>query len=247
MRLTRPNGATLNYGKNGRPTSLTTAKGATAKFNSAGKLSSVHASVVHAANPMHSGEMTIRHGAHGEKTIVTSRNDGSRVVSTGAHRGYVEHALTRGGRPYLRRTYVVGGRNYAYVYRGYLYGGVVYYGYVPAFYFAPAFYGWAYEPWAAPVAWSWGWGGAPWYGYYGYYFAPYPAYNSPFFWITDYVLAEYLQAAYDAQVSASAQAAPVPSALWPGVFANYRTPEIDAAITHRRWRRSSRRMEFSKI
>ena len=247
MRLTRPNGATLNYGKNGRPTSLTTAKGATAKFNSAGKLSSVHADV-HSTDPTHSGEMTIRHGAHGEKTIVTSRKDGSRVVSTGAHSGYVEHRYTdRNGRPYMRRTYVVGGRNYAYVYRGYLYGGVVYYGYVPAFYFAPAFYGWAYEPWAAPVAWSWGWGGAPWYGYYGYYFAPYPAYNSPFFWITDYVLAEYLGAAYDAQVSASAQAAPVPSALWPGVFANYRTPEIDAAITHRRWRRSSRRMEFSKI
>jgi hypothetical protein len=245
--MTRPNGSSVTLGRNGKPSSVRTASGATAKFNSAGKLSSVHASVVHAANPMHSGEMTIRHGAHGEKTIVTSRHDGSRVVSTGAHRGYVEHTFTRGGRPYLRRTYVAGGRRDAYVYRGYPYRGVVYYGYVPAFYFAPAFYGWAYNPWGAPVAWGWGWGGAPWYGYYEYYFAPYPAYESPAFWLTDYVLAEYLQAAYDAQVNASAQAAPVPRAPQRGVYAAYRTPEIDAAITHRsRWR-SSRRMESSKI
>jgi hypothetical protein len=245
--FTRPNGSMVIRGKSGKPASVRTASGATAKFNSAGKLSSVHASVVHAANPMHSGEMTIRHGAHGEKTIVTSRQDGSRVVSTGAHRGYVEHAFARGGRPYLRRTYVAGGRRDAYVYRGYPYRGVVYYGYIPAFYFAPGFYGWAYNPWAAPVAWGGGWGGAPWYGYYGYYFAPYPAYDSPAFWLTDYVLAEYLQAAYDAQVNASAQAAPVPRSPQRGVYAAYCTPEIGTAITHKWRRRSSRRMEFSNI
>ncbi len=245
--MTRPNGSSVTLGRNGKPASVRTASGATAKYNTTGRLSSVHASVVSAKNPMHSGEMTIRHGAHGEKTIVTSRHDGSRVVSTGAHHGYVEHAFTRGGRPYLRRTYVVGGRNYAYVYRGYPYRGVVYYGYVPAFYFAPAFYGWAYDPWGAPVAWGWGWGGAPWYGYYGYYFAPYPVYESPAFWLTDYVLAEYLQAAYDAQANASAQGTPVPRAPQRGVYAASRIPEIDTAITHRWWRRSSRRMEFPKI
>ena len=77
----------------------------------------------------------------------------------------------------MRRTYVVNGRSYAAVYRGYPYRGVVYYGYVPAYYYGPAYYGWAYDPWGAPVAYGWGWGVEPWYGYYGGYFAPYPAYR----------------------------------------------------------------------
>ena len=47
--------------------------------------------------------------------------------------------------------------------------------YAPGFFFAPAFYGWAYNPWAVPVVYAgWGWGGSPWYGYYGGWFAPYP-------------------------------------------------------------------------
>jgi hypothetical protein len=53
---------------------------------------------------------------------------------------------------------------------------------------------------------AWGWGGAPWYGYYGGYFAPYPAYASPAFWLTDYLLASSLQAAYAARQEANADA-----------------------------------------
>ena len=72
---------------------------------------------------------------------------------------------------------------------------------------APSYYGWAYNPWAAPVAYGWGWGGSPWYGYYGYYFAPAPVYATPSLWITDYLLAANLQAAYDARATAKANAA----------------------------------------
>ena len=55
--------------------------------------------------------------------------------------------------------------------------------------------------------WGWGWGGAPWYGYYGGYFAPYPSYPSAAFWLTDYLIAANLQAAYAAQAAANAAAA----------------------------------------
>jgi hypothetical protein len=89
------------------------------------------------------------------------------------------------------------------VYAGYYYGGYPYYGYYPSYYYAPAYYGWAYNPWPAPVAYGWGWGGAPWYGYYGYYYQPYPVYPSAYFWLTDYMLAASLQAAYAAQAEAN--------------------------------------------
>ncbi|MGD0580641.1 MAG: hypothetical protein ABSC08_17150, partial [Bryobacteraceae bacterium] len=72
----------------------------------------------------------------------------------------------------------------------------------------PAFYGWAYNPWARPVAYSWGWGvGTPWFGFYGGYFQPYPVYRSPAFWLTDYLISTTLMAAYDARMADQANAA----------------------------------------
>jgi outer membrane protein assembly factor BamE (lipoprotein component of BamABCDE complex) len=68
--------------------------------------------------------------------------------------------------------------------------------YAPGFLYAPAFYGWAYNPWAAPITFGWGWAGSPWYGHYGGYFTPFPAYASPSLWLTDYLLAQTLQSAY---------------------------------------------------
>jgi hypothetical protein len=47
-----------------------------------------------------------------------------------------------------------------------------------------------------------GWGGAPWYGYYGPYYQPYPVYPSAAFWLTDFMIAASLQAAYEAQNNA---------------------------------------------
>ena len=74
--------------------------------------------------------------------------------------------------------------------------------YAPARYYSPGFYSWAYKPWTAPVTYSWGWSGAPWYGYFGNYFNPYPVYPSASFWLTDYLIAHNLQAAYTTQASA---------------------------------------------
>jgi hypothetical protein len=152
--------------------------------------------------------ITINHGPNNVRRIETMRRDGSRVVSVGRRGGFVEHRFAdRGGRPYLRRTYVYGGRTYVNVYRGYPYRGVVYYRYVPAFYYRPVFYVWVYNPWAVPVYYRWGWYGAPWYAPYGYYFAPYPVYPSAAFWLVDFVIAENLRAAYEAQAEANANAA----------------------------------------
>ncbi len=160
---------------------------------------------------IHAHGMTISHPLRGPRTVVKEVN-GRQIVATGGRRGYVQRAyFSRDGRTYVQRTYVVHGVSYASVYHSYSYRGVVYYGYVPAYYYRPVYYGWAYEPWGAPVAYgpaAWGWGGSPWYGFYGAYFTPYPAYAGASQWLADYLVAANLQAAYDArsQVDASSAA-----------------------------------------
>ena len=156
--------------------------------------------------------MHINHGLHGGRHIVSERN-GLRVVGFGHGRGYAQRAyFRRGGRAYYQRTYWMGGRRYAYAYRGYYWHGYRYYGYAPAYYYRPVYYGWAYNPWPAPVYYNWGWGGNPWYGYYNYYYAPYPFYPAAPFWLTDYMMAQQLQAAYEAGLAARGEASP-PSLL----------------------------------
>jgi len=151
--------------------------------------------------------MHIEHGLNGSRRIESTHN-GARIVTTGRNSGYVQRAyVTRGGRTYVSRTVVVNHVTYTHVYRSYPYHGHYYYGYHPGYYYRPVYYGWAYNPWPAPVYYGWGWGGAPWYGYYGGYFAPYPVYPSAAFWLTDYLIAANLQAAYQAQAAANAAAA----------------------------------------
>ena len=196
------------------PKTVSTKSGATARVNSNG-----HVSQVHTAKGA-----TINRNAHGGRTIssehVNAKGEHVRTVNTGRGRGYVDHRYSRGGHYYSRRTYYDHGHRYAYGYRGYYYHGYCcYYGYTPAYYYGPAFYGWAYNPWAAPVAYSWGWGGAPWYGAYGYYFNPYPAYASAALWMTDYVISQNLQAAYAAQAQANANAAAAANAQAMGDYA----------------------------
>jgi hypothetical protein len=153
--------------------------------------------------------MHIQNGAHGGRTVVSEHN-GVRVVNTGHHGGYVQHSyVSRGGHSYYSRTYYSHGGYHVGVYRGYYWGGHNYYGYYPGYWYHPGFYAWGYHPWGVPVYWgigAWGWGGAPWYGFYGGYFAPYPVYTSPAFWLTDYLLASSLQAAYAARAEANADA-----------------------------------------
>jgi hypothetical protein len=171
---------------------ITSKHGVTGRLDSTGHLTS-------ASFKTRKGEKaSISRGRDGSRTVATMHKDGTRSVSDGHGNGYSDHLISRGGRTYISRTYVVNGRPYAAVYNAYYYHGAYFAGYVPAYWYGPGFYGWAYNPWAAPIAWGWGWGAAPWFGFYGGYFALYPYYAGPTFWLTDYVIAANLQAAYAA-------------------------------------------------
>jgi hypothetical protein len=153
--------------------------------------------------------MDVHHGLNGSKQVSVRRPDGSRVVGERGRRGYVERGFHHGGHDYARRSYYYHGRAYDRYYRGYYYGGVYMNVYAPGFYYGPGFYGWAYNPWYSPISYSWGWGGSPWFGFYGGFFTPYPVYASASFWLTDYLISTSLQAEYAAQQEAglAAQAA----------------------------------------
>jgi hypothetical protein len=155
---------------------------------------------------VHAHGMDIHHGPGGSRTIERERADHSRVVSDRYGHGYIQRGYSYHGAEFVHRTYYVGGVAYGRVYRPYMWGGISMNVYAPGFYYGPAFYGWAYNPWAAPIAFGWGFAGNPWYGYYGGYFTPYPVYASPSLWLTDYLVSQTLQAAYAAQ-AANAQAA----------------------------------------
>jgi hypothetical protein len=137
---------------------------------------------------------------NGSRRVSVERADHSRLVAERGRPGYVERRYNFHGHDFARRSYYFHGREYNRYYRALV--NV----YAPGFYYAPAFYGWAYNPWGAQVAYAWGWGANPWYGYYGFYFAPYPVYAGPAFWLTDYVISSELAAAYAAQQEAHTEA-----------------------------------------
>jgi hypothetical protein len=151
------------------------------------------------------GGSTIYRG-HGGVRVVHQYPGGRRVVYTGRNYGHVERTYVHG---YRLRTYWEHGHYRAVVYRPYFWGGHPYYVYAPAYYYRPAYYGWAFSPWATPVVYRWGFAGDPWYGYYGSYFAPSPFYPAADLWLTDFILAENLRMAYDAQQSAGDVGPPV--------------------------------------
>lgn len=146
--------------------------------------------------------MDVHHGLGGGRTVSMERADHSRIFAEHGRRGYVERPYGFHGHDYERRSYFYNGRAYDRFYRGYGYRGLYLNVYAPGYYYRPAFYGWAYNPWAAPITFDWGWGGSPWYGRYGYYFQPYPVYPSAAFWLTDYIILQDLQAAYAAHQEA---------------------------------------------
>jgi hypothetical protein len=172
------------------------------------------------------GRIVVSRAPHGGRVVETGR-PGARVVSYGPRRGFVERPLRQG---YISRTYVVGGRSYAHVYRQYTYRGVPYYHYVPAVYYGPQFYAWAVSPWAAPIGYAWGGGMvAPWFGFYSGYFTPYPAYASPDLWLTDYVISENLRLAYENQQAGNEGQAPPPTSnMQPAAAAL--SPEMKALV-----------------
>jgi hypothetical protein len=140
----------------------------------------------------------------GSRQIVVERPGQVMIVTSPRGQGYIQRPFVAHGHEYYQRTYYVGGRPYVNVYRPYYYHGAYYPYYMPTHYYRPAYYGWAYGSWGSPVIYSWGWGGSPWYGYYGPYFAPYPVYRSPLFWLTDFFIAATLQSAYEQRMAENA-------------------------------------------
>ena len=173
------------------------------------------------------GKMVVNRGPGGRRMVETGR-PGARVVSYGPHRGFAERTVRPG---VISRTYFVGGHSYAHVYREYRYHGHAYYHYVPGVYYGPRFYAWAVNPWGVPVHYAW-FGlatPAPWFGFYGAYFTPYPVYASPDLWLTDYLVAENLRLAYENQQAAYEGQAPPPPPEGQQTSAAL-TPEMKALV-----------------
>ena len=167
----------------------------------------------------------MHHGLAGGRRVSMERPDHSRVFADHGRRGFVERPYSYHGHDFARRSYFYNGRAYDRFYRGYGYRGLYLNVYAPGFYYRPGFYGWAYNPWVTPIAFGWGWGGSPWFGYYGGFFQPYPVYPSAAFWLTDYVISQDLQAEYAAN-QAAGEAAGVPAAGGPPEL----TPEVKQEI-----------------
>ena len=166
-----------------------------------GRVSDVH----------HEGRhMDIHHGMNGERRVSVERADHSRIVAERGRGGYVERPYSYHGHDFYRRTYYYHGHVYNHFYRGYFFHGVGLHVYAPARYYPVGFYGWAYHPWRTRVVFAWGWGGAPWYGHYGFYFRPYPSYPSASYWLTDRMMSAQLNAAYEAGLEAGAAGAGAP-------------------------------------
>ena len=190
--------------------------------------SEIHRSLDGRVREVHTRDMVITHYSGGYRRVVVERRDRSVIVVNRAGYGYVQRPFYWHNQPYYGRTYYYYGRPYAVYYRSYPYHGLFLPGYVPYRYYNPAFYGWAYNPWYRPISYGWGWYGSPWYGYYGYYFTPYPVYSSPAFWLTDFLIASSLQLAYQERLQAQQQqyySQPAPSGQV------VLTPEVKQAIS----------------
>jgi hypothetical protein len=185
-------GAEITRNREGHVASFHDTRGHEARFGSNGRVREVRGN-----------GMTVSRGPRGMRRTVVER-DGMRRVAYGHGRGYISRPYSYHGHTYYSRAYYRHGGYYRSYYHPYYYHGVYLHGYMPAYYYPPVYYGWAYNPWPSPVAYAWGWGGSPWYGYYGGYFAPYPVYPSAAYWITDYMISASLADAYAAGVAAGA-------------------------------------------
>jgi hypothetical protein len=158
---------------------------------------------------------TIVHAPSGARRIEVSRPGGRVIVTNAAGHGYAQRPVTVRGHAFVQRTYYDHGAAYQRFYRESVYRGISFHVYTPVSFYAPRYYAWGYTPWAAPVYYNFGWGGTPWFGFYTGYFTPYPTYAGPNYWLTDYLLANSLQDAYQDRMDAAAQGGYDPSGQAP--------------------------------
>ncbi len=201
----------------GQPHTIRMANGGMVRKNESGH-------VVEVRTP---GGAVIHHSPTGVRRVEVVHPGNRVVVVTGHGHGYVQRPVVFANHTFVQRTYVVRGVTYARVYRPVTFHGLVLHVYTPMRYYRPSFYVWAFNPWPRPIVYSWGWMRDPWYRFYGGYFAPYPSYVSPTLWLTDFLIASSLQAAYEERIAAAA--APPPPA-YPPVTQPVLTPEVKQLI-----------------
>ncbi|HYM43019.1 MAG TPA: hypothetical protein VET46_09690 [Steroidobacteraceae bacterium] len=139
----------------------------------------------------------------GQVRIVRYGNSLSGTVERNVRPGFVSRTFVSGGQVlythvYRQQVWHQFGRSFAYE------------TYVPAVRFPALYYAWALGAWPRPVFYAWRWQAQPWYPAYGVLFTPYPVYTSPDLWMTDYIIAQNMQAAYQAQTAVPPPAAPIP-------------------------------------
>jgi hypothetical protein len=152
----------------------------------------------------------IHHGLNGVQRVSVERADHSRIVVERGRPGYIQRSYVFHGHDFAQRRFYYHGRMSVAYYRGYRFRGLDMPIYAPMRYYPAGFYGWAYYPWGAPVAYNWGFGAAPWAGYYGFYFAPSPVYANASQWLTDYMISNDLAAAYEAGQESAMTVPPAP-------------------------------------
>jgi hypothetical protein len=176
---------------------------------------------IHPAAQREASYARVQHPARGSMPREARENQVSHGSATGAVHvvrygnalsGTVERTIRPG---FVSRTFVGGGHVlYTHVYQRHVWHqfgrSFAYETFVPAVRYPAVYYSWALAPWPRPVVYAWGWGVQPWYPMYGYLFTPYPVYTSPDLWMTDYIIARNMQAAYQAQRPAAPPAEPLP-------------------------------------
>ena len=169
--------------------------------------------------------MDVHEGLKGGRKTAVTKPDGTKMMSEKGRAGYIQKPFSYKGHQFGRRAYFYHGRESTRFYRSYDYRGVFVDVYAPYFYYGPGFYGWVYNPWAQPIGYGWGWGGAAWVGYYGFYFSPYATYPGAAFWLTDYVISQDLAAEYQAEVDSQSLAAAEAAGGGPEL-----TPDVKAMV-----------------
>ena len=194
-----------------------TASGSTMRMRPNGKPSDIHNAKT---------GMDIHHGLNGTNRVSVEDRNHTRTVFQKGRPGYVQHPFSFRQHEFAQRSYFYHGHAYNHLYYGYAYRGAFLDVYAPGFYYGPAFYGWAYNPWASPISYGWGFAGNPWSSYYGYYFAPSSSYPSASYWLTDYMISSDLQTAYDAHKDAGEVDGIPPAQSGPPIL----TPEVKQQI-----------------
>jgi hypothetical protein len=163
-----------------------------------------------ARRPAEANTVHETHLAGGARVREVSRSSAGGQVRVVRYGNTVSGTVERTIRPgVLSRTFVSGGHVlYTHVYQRHVWyqsgRAFTYETFVPAVRFPAPYYAWALTAWPRPVSYAWGWQVQPWYPSYGFLFTPYPVYTSPDLWMTDYIIAQSMQTAYQAQTPAPA-------------------------------------------